>query len=200
MGLKPIVAGMSQGGSSVATAALDGTLVTNAQTLSAAQITQALANLGIARASLSAPVTRTSTATLSNDGLEALTVSLLPSSRYRLTYRLYADGIQGVKIAFNFPTSLTRFDGTLTTYDYNTGDSVTAIYPDFPINFGGSGNVVLNFTNVTPQFGGLDFTADIKTGSTSNTYGDFSISFAQFASGATATTMSQNSCVEVLKF
>ena len=68
------------------------------QAIPGAEITQALANLGIARVSLSAPVTRTLTATLTNTGLSELTVSLLPSSRYRLTYRLFASSDPGVPL------------------------------------------------------------------------------------------------------
>ena len=174
-------------------------LLTEAQTISAAEITQVLANQGIARASLSAPVTRTSTTTLTNTGLSALTVSLLPSSRYRLTYRLFAIGENGFQLGFTWPSSLTQFDGYATFQDAVAG-LATYIYYDFPANGAGSGDAIINAIADPSQNGGLIFIADITTGSTANTYGDFAVVFAQSTSNATASTMSQNSCVEVLKF
>ena len=175
-------------------------LLTEAQTISAAEITQALANQGIARVSLSAAVTRTSTTTLSNTGLTALTVSLLPSTRYRLTYRLTADGTNGFKIAFDFPSALPTFDGQLYGYDAYNAAGFIYIVPDWASRYGASGSTVIEANNDTTQYGGIEFIADILTGSTANTYGDFSVLFAQYLSGATASTMSKNSCVEVLKF
>ena len=176
-------------------------LLTEAQTISAAEITQVLENQGIARASLSAPVTRTSATgtTLTNTGLEALTVSLLPSSRYRLTYRLFAIGDNGFQLGFTWPSSLTQFDGYATFQDSIEG-LATYIYYDFPANGAGSGDAIINAVADPSQNGGLIFIADITTGSTANTYGDFAVVFAQSTSNATASTMSQNSCVEVLKF
>ena len=177
-------------------------LLTEAQTISAAEITQALANQGITRVSLSAAVTRTSATgtTLTNTGLTALTVSLLPSSRYRLTYRLTADGTNGFKIAFDFPSALPTFDGQLYGYDAFNAAGFTFIVPDWVARYGASGVTVIEAINDSTQYGGIEFVADILTGSTANTYGDFSVSFAQYVSGATASTMSKNSCVEVLKF
>ena len=174
-------------------------LLTEAQTISAAEITQVLANQGIARASLSAPVTRTSTTTLTNTGLSALTVSLLPSSRYRLTYRLFAIGANGFQLGFTWPSSLTQFDGYATFQD-NLAGLATYVYYDFPANGAGSGDAIIDAVADPSQNGGLIFIADIATGSTANTYGDFAVVFAQSTSNATASTMSQNSCVEVLKF
>ena len=169
------------------------------QSIPDAEITQALANLGIARFSLSAPVTRTSTTTLTDTGLSALTVSLLPSSRYRLTYRLFASGGAGFKIGFTWPSSLTQFDGYATFQDTIAGTGVY-IYTDFPNNGSGSGDAIIDAIPDAGQNGGMIFTADITTGSTANTYGDFAVVFAQSTSNASASTMSQNSCVEVLKF
>ena len=174
-------------------------LLTEAQTISAAEITQALANQGIARVSLSASVSRTSTTTLTNTGLTALTVSLLPSSRYRLTYRLFASGVAGFKLGFTFPSSLTQFDGYATLVDV-IGLTAVYIYSDWPANGFGSGDAVIEAIADFGQTGGVQFIADITTGSTANTYGDFAVIFAQSTSNATASTMSQNSCVEVLKF
>lgn len=171
------------------------------QAIPGAEITQALANLGIARVSLSAPVTRTSATgtTLTNTGLTALTVSLLPSSRYRLTYRLFAIGANGFQLGFTWPSSLTQFDGYATFQDSIAG-LATYIYYDFAANGVGSGDAIINAIADPSQNGGLIFIADIATGSTANTYGDFAVVFAQSTSNATASTMSQNSCVEVLKF
>ena len=178
-------------------------LLTEAQTISAAELTQALANQGIARTSLSAPVTRTSATgtTLTNTGLTALTVSLLPSSRYRLTYRLYASsdsgGSPGIKIGFAFPSSLTKFDASNIGATDAAGQ-IIEFYTDWGINAYGSGDAIIEA--VSASNGGIMFTADIQTGSTANTYGDFSVLLAQQISSVGTTTMSQNSCVEVLKF
>ena len=176
-------------------------LLTEAQTISAAELTQVLANQGIARVSLSAPVTRTSTTTLTNTGLSALTVSLAASTRYRLTYRLYAisdpGGAPGIKIGFSFPSSLTKFDASLVTATDSGGSSVE-FYPDWGINAYGSGDAIIDAA--AASLGGLIFIADIQTGSTANTYGDFAVLLAQQISKSGTTTMSQNSCVEVLKF
>ena len=173
------------------------------QAIPNAEITQALANLGIARVSLSAPVTRTSTTTLSNDGLETLNVSLLPSSRYRVTFRIYSEGIKGINVALTFPSSLVRMDGETRSYDfvnYNTG----AIYPDWPNNVGASGDVIYDSLGGNPAaetaVGSVIIILDISTGSTANTYGTIGLQVAQSASNALTTTVSQNSCVEVLKF
>jgi hypothetical protein len=112
------------------------------QAIPNAEITQALANLGIARASLSAPVTRTSTTALSNTGLSALNVSLLPSSRYRLTYRIYdEDGGGGMKFALTFPTSLPAFDAESFSWD-QTSFAQNVMVPDWPTNSGPSGAVI----------------------------------------------------------
>jgi len=176
-------------------------LLTESQTIPAADITQALANVGIARVSLSAPVTRTSATgtTLTNTGLEALTVDLLPSSRYRLTYRLYAIGDPGFKIGVTFPSSLPQFDGSFNSYNVSSG-SDSGVYADWANQAYGSGDTIVEGPSSSPQVGGLVFTADITTGSTANTYGNFTVVFGQSTSSATATTMRQNSCVEVLKF
>ena len=173
-------------------------LLTESQTIPAADITQALANIGIARASLSAPVTRTSTTTLSNTGLSALTVDLLPSSRYRITYRLYFEGTFGLKFGLTFPSALSQFDAELRTNDANNYNTF-AIYADWPNQGGASGDVAYD-SGTSPGSCGLNFTCDITTGSTANTYGNLSLLAAQSVSNALATNISQTSCVEVLKF
>jgi len=173
------------------------------QAIPGAEITQALANLGIARASLSAPVTRTSTVTRTNDGLSALNVNLLPSSRYRVTYRIYSEGIKGMKVALSFPSSLTRMDGELRSYDFITFKDLS-IYPDWPNNLAASGDVFYDSLGGEPSgetaFGSVVVILDIATGSTVNTYGTISLLIAQSVSNALTTTISQNTCVEVLKF
>lgn len=174
-------------------------LLTEAQTISAAEITQVLANQGIARASLSAPVTRTSTATPSNTGLDALNVSLLPSSRYRVTFRLYSEGDNGLKIGLTFPSALPRMDGYFMTYDSITF-SALQIYPDWPSNAGASGDTFYDSLTSSPMVASIILTLDILTGSTANTYGTIGVLASQSVSGASATSISQNSCVEVLKF
>ena len=174
-------------------------LLTEAQTISAAEITQVLANQGIARASLSAPVTRTSTATLTNTGLTALNVSLLPSSRYRVTYRLYTlGGLPGAKLAIDYPSSLPEINATIFGSS-STNGFIGEIIKDFSTYYP-SGNVIIEAFGDDPEEVNLNLTLDILTGSTANTYGTISPLFAQYNSSATATSMSQNSCVEVLKF
>jgi hypothetical protein len=169
------------------------------QSIPNAEITQALSNLGVNRVALGTNVTRTSTATLTNTGLTALTVTLAQSSRYRLTYRLYASGLPGFKIGFTFPTALTQFDAHSTQQEVITGTGVY-LYYDWPVNAFPSGDAIIDAVADFNQNGGLHFIADISTGSTANTYGDFAVIFAQSSSNISPTTMSKNSCVEVLKF
>jgi len=173
-------------------------LLTESQTIPAADITQALANIGVSRVALGSDVTRTSTTTLSNTGLSALTVTLAQSSRYRLTYRLYAVGDNGFKIGFTFPSALPTFDASLMSSD-SSGNTALEIYKNWSAAYA-SGDAVQQ-TIVDPGLtGGQTFVADILTGSTANTFGDFAVVFAQSVSSATASTMSKNSCVEVLKY
>jgi hypothetical protein len=171
------------------------------QAIPGAEITQALSNLGVSRVALGSDVTRTSATgtTLTPTGLTALTVTLAQSSRYRLTYRLYASGIAGFKIGFTFPSALPTFDGSALLTDNIAGTGLY-IYKDWPVNGFPSGVAVQDAVADSGQNGGQTFVADILTGSTANTFGDFSVVFAQSASNATASTMSKNSCVEVLKF
>ena len=168
------------------------------QSIPGAEITQALANLGIARVSLSQTVSRTSTATPSNTGLETLTVSLLPNSRYRVTYRLTATfGNCGIKFGINFPSAL-YFDASYQTYDGNSY-GLTAMFPDFVTTYGSS-PVTFYDTGSADVSAGITATFDIVTGSTSTTFGDFSILVSQAVSSATPLVISKNSNVEVLKF
>jgi len=176
-------------------------LLTESQTIPAADITQALANIGVSRVALGSDVTRTSTTTLTNTGLTALTVSLAQSSRYRLTYRLYLSsdtgGAPGIKIGFSFPSSLTKFDAN-NIAQTDAGGIIIEFYPDWGINAYGSGDAIVDA--VAAASGGMIFTADIQTGSTANTYGDFAVLLAQQVSSIGTTTMSKNSSVEVLKY
>jgi hypothetical protein len=178
-------------------------LLTESQTIPATDITQALANIGIARVSLSAPVTRTSTTTRTNNGLSALNVNLLPSSRYRVTYRIYSEGIKGIKVALSFPSSLARMDGEIRSYDLITFKDL-AIYPDWPNNLAPSEDVIYDSLAGNPSaetaIGSVVVILDIATGSTVNTYGTISLLIAQSVSNALTSTISQNTCVEVLKF
>ena len=178
-------------------------LLTESQTIPAADITQALTNVGVSRVTLGSDVTRTSATgtTLTNTGLTALTVTLAQSSRYRLTYRLYLSsnlsGVAGMKYGFTFPASLTKFDASAISVTDVAG-SIVEIYSDWASTAYGSGDAIIDV--LSAQTGGMIFTAEIKTGSTANTYGDFAIVLAQAFSSAGTVTMSQNSCVEVLKF
>jgi len=176
-------------------------LLTESQTIPAADITQALANIGVSRVALGSDVTRTSATgtTLTPTGLTALTVTLAQSSRYRLTYRLYASGDNGFQIGFTFPSALPTFDGSALLKDNIAGTGLY-IYKDWPGNGFASGDAVQDAGADTGQNGGQTFVADILTGSTANTFGDFAVVFAQSTSGATASTMSKNSSVEVLKY
>ena len=174
-------------------------LLTEAQTISAAEITQVLANQGIARASLSAQVTRISTTALSNTGLTALTVSLLPSSRYRLTYRIYdEDGGGGMQFALTYPSAIVAFDAELLSWDQNSFAS-NLMVPNYNINGAASG-VTIYDSSASPMQASIRFTADFTTGSTANTYGDVTVLLAQSVSNANPSVFTQNCCVEVLKF
>ena len=170
------------------------------QTIPGAEITQALTNLGIARAALGADVSRTNTTTMVSTSLDNLIVSLARSARYRLTYRLYISGASGARFGFTFPSSLTKFDGSLSTYDHDNGTGLFYAYPDWPSAFGVSGAVIYDTNFAASQTAGIVFTCDILTGSTANSFGDFSAIFSQSTPSATPTLMSQNSCVEVLKY
>lgn len=175
-------------------------ILSRKQSIPSAEITQALANIGIVHIALGSDVTRTNTTTMVSTSLNNLIVSLSPSSRYRLTYRLYVSGASGAKFAFTFPSPFAKFDASLSIYDNDTGTGHFFAYPDWDTNFAASASTIFD-TNAAPsQSAGLVFTADILTGSTANTYGDFSPIFAQSTSSGTATTMSKNSCVEVLKY
>jgi hypothetical protein len=175
-------------------------LLTESQTIPAADITQALANIGVTRVALGSNVTRTSATgtTLTPTGLTALTVTLAQSSRYRLTYRLYASGDNGFKIGFTFPSALPTFDASLILADQ--GNTAFYIFKDWPANAFASGDATQDAITLVGQCGGQTFVADILTGSTANTFGDFAVIFAQSSSSVNATTMSKNSCVEVLKY
>lgn len=173
-------------------------ILSRKQSIPGAEITQALDNLGITRVSLSQTVSRTSTTTPSDTGLETLTVYLLPNSRYRLTYRVAATfGSCGIKFGISFPTAL-YFDASYQTYDGNNY-GLTAIVPDF-VNLFGSSPFTFYDTGSADSFAGIDCTFDIVTGSTLTTFGNFSILVSQAVSSATPLVISKNSCVEVLKF
>lgn len=128
MGLKPLIAGMSQGGGSVATATLDGVLVTNAQTLSAAQIAQVRGNLGEITTALPSNVVKTD-----GTGLYAVFSVSLPAGTYRF------NGLYSITISANTPGAKFTFGFTGTTSQafvstklYTTNDLVggglTAIF------------------------------------------------------------------------
>jgi hypothetical protein len=170
------------------------------QSIPNAEITQALANIGIARAALGADVSRTNTTTMVSTSLDNLIVSLARSSRYRLTYRLFISGPSGAKFGFTFPSALPSFDGSLSAYDHENGTGYFYAYPNWPSNYGPSEFLIFDTNVGTPQSAGIIFTADILTGSTANSFGDFSPIFAQSSASGNPTTMTQNSCVEVLKF
>jgi hypothetical protein len=101
-----------------------------------------------------------------------------------------------MKFGFTFPASLSKFDASAATV--TNGAVVNEIFADWGTNAYGSGDAIIDVAGAAN--GGMIFIADIKTGSTANTYGDFAVIFAQYASNATSSTMSENSCVEVLKY
>jgi len=94
-------------------------------------------------------------------------------------------------------------DGELRSYDL-LAYSQSSIYPDWPNNLGASEDVIYDSLNGDPTgetaFGSVVVILDIATGSTVNTYGTISLLIAQSVSNALTTTISQNPCVEVLKF
>jgi hypothetical protein len=90
-------------------------------------------------------------------------------------------------------------DGEYRTYDANSY-GLLQIYPDWPSNAGASGAAFYDSSTTSPQIASIVIILDILTGSTANTYGTIGLLVAQSASGASATNISKNSCVEVLKF
>ena len=94
---------------------------------------------------------------------------------------------------------MTQFDGGVFFTDM-VGGTGFLIFADWPNNGFGSGDPIQDAIADPTQNGGIQFTANITTGSTANTYGDFAVIFAQSSSNVAASTMSRNSCVEVLKF
>jgi hypothetical protein len=90
-------------------------------------------------------------------------------------------------------------DGQILTYDqFNYG--TVQLYPDWPNNAAGPNALFYDSLTTSSQVASAALILDILTGSTANTYGTIGLLVAQSASGASATNISKNSCVEVLKF
>jgi len=133
MGLKPLIAGMSQGGSSVATAALDGTLVTSAQTLSVAQIGQVRANLREWTQYLSGDLVKTADTALTTVFTQALEVGLYRfSGIYNLDVTAATPGAQ-----FNFAFTGNTIKAFTSVKLYTTNDLVGGGLTAFPTSWGG---------------------------------------------------------------
>lgn len=151
MGLKPIVAGMSQGGSSVATAALDGVLVTNAQTLSVAQIGQVRTNLREWTQYLAADLVKTADVALTTVFTQALAVGLY---RFSGIYNLNVTAsTPGAQFEFAFTGTTTKAFSSVKLYTTNdlVGGGLTA----FPVTWGGSNTskvIGANFGPATAQY------------------------------------------------
>jgi len=168
------------------------------QKISEAEANQALINLNRGITYLGSDVIRVSNATPNSLGLSALTAKLLPASKYRLTYRLFTEGFPGTKIAFSFPSSLPSFDGV--AHKYIVANQGLEMILDWGTNGYGSGDVVLEQNLDSGATASIIFIAEIKTGTTANTLGDFSILFSQQTSNAANTRMTGTSSVEVLKY
>ena len=155
------------------------------------------------RASLSADVTRASTATLSNTGLSGLDVALLASTRYRITYRLYVTqlptGICGWKFGLNFGT-LTKLSMQLTGYGIfgTSGAPLTIGYPDWAAVYASDASIS-DFENASPaasDYLAVELTIDlVTTGATT-----LKLLAAQAVSNAEVLTIARNTCVEWQKF
>lgn len=134
MGLKPLIAGMSQSGGSVATATLDGALVTSAQTLSVAQIGQVRTNLRESTQYLAIDLVKTGDTALTTVFTQTLAVGL-----YRFS------GIYNFTIAASTPGAKFEFAFTGVTSNafssvklYTTNDLVGGGLTAFPVSWGGS--------------------------------------------------------------
>lgn len=139
MGLKPLIAGMSQGGGSVATATLDGTLVTNAQTLSIAQIGQVRTNLREWTQYLAADLVKTADTALVTVFTQALAVGLYRfSGIYNLNLNTPTPSTTpgGAQFEFAFTGTTTKAFSSVKLYTTNdlVGGGLTA----FPVSWGGS--------------------------------------------------------------
>lgn len=169
------------------------------QKISEAEANQALTNLNRQIKFLSNNVLRTSSTTLTATDLERLTVNLKPSSQYRLIYRIFATGDWGVKLGFEFPSSLPFFSGEGTFQQENNTSAIVETGPVWTSRYA-NGDPILDTGIDTNQTGTLLFTADIYTGLTANTYGDFKALAAQSSSNAASTTILKTSSLEIIKF
>lgn len=153
------------------------------------------------RASLSGNVARTSDATLTNTGLSALDVPVVAGERYRLSYRLWITvaGTSGWQVGFSYP-AMTAMDGVVTKSSLIIAEvlNITEGFPNWPTNNGtGSGDAIIDSsTSNSDSYAFYDFTFDIVPSAS----GTFSLLFGQSATGADASTLRRNSCVEWVKF
>jgi len=181
-------------------------VLTRRQTLSSARQTQAMANLGSGRASLSADVTRTDT-TLSNTGLSALDVPLLANSRYRITYRIYisCSGTGGWQWAHTWPASPTKLSaflsnmlnqaGTTLTENFGWNDYIAGDQSPLAGTASGDAQVLAAYDSVSGDSAVYEIAFDISTAAG----GPFKLLLAQNSDNGT-TTFTRNCCVEWQKF
>lgn len=199
MGLKPLIAGMSQGGGSVATATLDGTLVTNAQTLSGAQIVQVRANLGEITNALTDNLVKT-------DGLTLYGVfsTSLPVGSYRF------NGIYNINISANTPGAKFTFGFTGTTTTafvstelYTTNNIVGGGLTAFPVSWHGVNQTKALGSDLGVPTGGYIHQVEIEGVLIVTASGTFSVSVSQNNAHAVtptdATTFYAGSHLTVIK-
>ena len=103
-----------------------------------------------------------------------------------------------MKVALFFP-STANFDLYLRRYD-SVNNGIIEMVPDFLNSFGSSGTVLYDTGPGSDNFAGIEMEVLITTTSISTTYGDFYVGISQSDSNVDPLTISQNSCVEVLKF
>lgn len=169
------------------------------QKISEAEANQAFTNLNRQIQFLKNNVVRTSSTTLTATDLERLAVKLQPSSQYRLIYRIFAVGDAGVKIGFQFPSSLPFFSGEATFQAENETDAIVEMSAVWANRYA-NGYAIIDSGIDDNQTGTLLFTADIYTGSTANTYGDFEALAAQSTSDPESTNILQTSSLETIKY
>lgn len=185
MGLKPLIAGMSQGGSSIATATatLDGALVTSAQTLSVAQIGQVHTNLREWTQYLAADLPRSANTTLTTVFTQALEVGLY---RFSGIYNFnITAATPGAKFDFAFTGTTTQAFSSVKLY--NTNDLVAGGLTAFPISWSGVNQNKTIGANFGPATSSYIYQANLEGTLVVTVAGTFTVKAAQNAATSVTT-------------
>lgn len=183
MGLKPLIAGMSQGGGSVATATLDGALVTNAQTLSVAQIGQVRTNLREWTQYLASDLVKTADTALTTVFTQALAVGLY---RFSGIYNLNVTAsTPGAQFEFAFTGTTTKAFSSVKLYTTNNlvGGGLTA----FPVSWGGVNQTRSIAASFGPATSGYIHQAKLEGALVVTAAGTFTVKAAQNAAASVTT-------------